>query len=63
MRTNIASSLQQLNSKVFIAHHNRNMRNIDEVYAFSVVHEGHPRVLQNTVHTLIHCTCTYTVHV
>lgn len=39
MRTNIVSSLQQLNSKVFIAHHNRNMRNIDEVYAFSVVHE------------------------
>lgn len=36
---NIVSSLQQLNSKVFIAHHNRNMRNIDEVYAFSVVHE------------------------
>lgn len=39
MRTNMVSSLQQLNSKVFIAHRNRKMRNIDEVYAFSVVHK------------------------
>lgn len=37
MRTNIVSSLQQLNSKAFISQLNHNLRNMDEV--FSVVHE------------------------